>query len=496
MNKQLLTNAISTSLQFVLVGLSVFFLYRFLLIEIGPERFGLWSLAVSLTTTSSAVGFGISAALVKYVAKYLVYNDQYKVALLIETALLTLIVVIGVVLFPLYYLFEFLFSRIVEGELFFEGIRMLPFVLVAFWVSNIGQVYWSAVDGYQRIDIRNLALTLINGILFVILAFWFTPQLGLMGLAYAYLIRAVVWLIYGAVIIKKLSPKVKVLGFRWRYSLLKEMLSYGLSFQVISISQIVIDPIMKYLVARFGSLGMVGYFELAFQMVKQLKGVLSSANGVIVPAVAELYENAKERLEAVYESTFQLVFYINSPFYAVLITLIPFISKIWIGYVESNFVFFSTVLSVAFFINSLVGPAFFINMGTGKLKHNVYSHLIITVSSVVLGFFMGKAFGGKGVGGSLGVSIIIGSVYLMYMYSKEAKLTYSILFSVENLRLMFSIGLFIFGVKIFNGVLNLKELDMSIQLLILLSLFVVVNFYPIWNHSKRRELQKWVLNYF
>lgn len=492
MNKQLLTNALSSSIQFILVGASVFFLYRFLLTEIGPERLGLWSLAIALMTTSNVIGLGLRVAVVKYVAKYLVYDDQKKVALLIETALLTVAVIFGVVLVPLYYLFEFLFSKIVEGDLFLESIAIMPFILFAFWISSLNQIFWAAVDGYQRIDIRNIAFTLANG-LYVFLAVWLTPRFGLMGLAYAHLSRSTTFLIFGVVVIKMLSSEVKVLSFRWDRSLFKEMFSYGKNFQIISISQIVMDPVTKYYLAQFGSLEMVGYFEMAFQMVRQIGGIILSANSAIVPVIAELQENARERLKKIYENIYLVLFFINLPFYAILITLVPIISKIWIGFVENDFVFFAIVLSLAYFVDSLVGPAYFINMGTGNLKHNVLSHLIIASISAGFGYLLGKEFGGRGVVVSLSIAISVGSLYLMAMYSKEEDVSLRFMFSVENRNLIFSVGLFVLGVRIIFDMPILRNMNVMIQISIIFIMFALLNFLPIWNHSKRKEIQGWVL---
>ena len=51
--RQTLVNALASILQFVVIGLGLFFLYRFLLDQIGVEGLGLWSVVMSITTATS-----------------------------------------------------------------------------------------------------------------------------------------------------------------------------------------------------------------------------------------------------------------------------------------------------------------------------------------------------------------------------------------------------------------------------------------------------------
>ena len=57
--------------QVVLVGISLFILYRFLLRSIGIERMGVWSVVLATTSVANVANLGISASVVRFVAKYL-----------------------------------------------------------------------------------------------------------------------------------------------------------------------------------------------------------------------------------------------------------------------------------------------------------------------------------------------------------------------------------------------------------------------------------------
>ena len=76
--KRVLVNSVMTVLQTVVSGLTLFFLYRFLLSVIGVEQLGIWSLILATASVSQIVIFGLSGSIVKCVA-----NDMVKAGCLV-----------------------------------------------------------------------------------------------------------------------------------------------------------------------------------------------------------------------------------------------------------------------------------------------------------------------------------------------------------------------------------------------------------------------------
>ncbi len=189
------------------------------------------------------------------------------------------------------------------------ALDILPYALFSIWLMMIVSVFQSALDGFQRIDLRSIILTcssILNLILCIILA----PSYGLMGVAYARVAQMSVTLITSWIVLKRYI-KLPILPCKWNKQLFREILSYGLKYQTISIATMFYDPVTKGLLSKFGSLSMVGYYEMASRMVQQFRALVVSANQVLFPAIADLKEIDPEKIASVYRTSYQLIFYLS-----------------------------------------------------------------------------------------------------------------------------------------------------------------------------------------
>jgi O-antigen/teichoic acid export membrane protein len=317
-----------------------------------------------------------------------------------------------------------------------------------------------------------------------------------MGLAFAYLIRSVTLLIGSKWLLSRLLPSLSIIPCHWNRSLFREMLNYGINFQIISVVQIMLDPITKSLMTKFGGLSMTGYYEMAYRMVTQLRGVLVFSNSVIVPVVADLNERTSEAIFRVYQSSFKLLLFLSFPFYGFIIALIPAISQIWIGHFEKVSAFFGIIVSVAYFINTLCGPAYFSNLGTGRLKDNVVSHIIMGVLNLTLGYVLGKLYGGYGVVLAWAVSVGVGSAYLFIAYSIHEKASIGFLVSREDV-IQGIISLFaLFGPAIIYYY-SFEKFHWSsiLQAGLVIMVYTIGIFLPAWRHSMRTRIQGWLIHF-
>ena len=113
---------------------------------------------------------------------------------------------------------------------------------------------------------------------------------------------------------------------------------------------------------------MVTYFEMANKLIMQFRAIVVNANQVLVPVISELQEKQQERIASLYQQTYEILFFISLTVYSAIAILIPLISEVWIGSHNVTFINFSYIILMALFLNTMVGPAYFSNMGTGMLK--------------------------------------------------------------------------------------------------------------------------------
>lgn len=491
--RQVLVNAIMSIVQVISLGGILFILYRFLLTTIGVEQLGIWSLVLTTTAVTRIGDLGLSAGVVKFVAKYVARGEHETVAGVIQTAVLSIGTFIGLILLALYPFARWLLGLIVPEGGLESALSILPFALVSLWLTLITSVFQAGLDGCQRIDLRS-ALLIGGAAFYLLVCFVLVPIYGLMGLAYAQAIQTGIVLVGSWFLLKRRLPILPAIPYRWSRSLFREMVGYGINFQVISIAQMLYDPITKWLLTRFGGLAMVGYYEMASRMILQFRALIVSANQVLVPAIADLQEKKPEIIRVVYRDSYRLLIYLALPLYSIIIACTPVISKLWIGHYEGTFVLFTILLAAGWFLNTLNSPAYFVNLGIGELRWNTISHIVIGVLNGGLGLLWGKLYGGIWVVIAWVFSLAAGSSIIILAYHLRHKIPLSELLPRESrMTTLACVISMLIALMIYYPAHHLFSI-ITVSSLVLLSFLAIVAL-PLWLHPMRKRLIGWIGQY-
>jgi O-antigen/teichoic acid export membrane protein len=488
--KQILINSIMSVLQILIISIVLFFLYKFLLGTIGAEKFGIWSLVLATTAVTQIADLGLSGGVVKFVAKYIARGEKENVLGVIQTAALTIGATVGFVLAAGYPVIKWVLRLIMPLESFPLAVEILPFAFLALWLCMLTSIFQSGLDGYQRFDIRSLIL-IFGAFFHLLLCFWWVPKYGLMGLAYAKVVQNGLVMIVSWLALRRSIPSLPLLPFRWNKKLFKEMIGYSVNFQIISVANMLYDPITKALLSKFGGLSMVGYYQMAGKMIQKLHALIIAANQVLVPAIADLKEKNPEKIRHVYDTSYRLLFYLIFPLYLLVIISLPLISEIWIGYYEGAFVAFSALLSLGWLLNTLSSPAYHTNLGTGKLFWNVVGHVVIALLNVGLGILLGVLYQGTGVIVGWMLSLALGSSIIYLSYHIRYRLPLSSLVPEESRKniaaCLVGLLLVIAIYQIWGDTIPLTSLS-ALSILLFLGIISI----PYWVHPMRKRLFNWV----
>ena len=487
--RQLLMNAITSLIQVIVVGASLFFLYRYLLKTIGVEQLGIWSIVLATSSVASVAKKGLSGSAVKYVAKYLAREDEETVSKVIQTTILTIGGISGVTLLAIYPLVRWILTIIITDDNILIAHDILPYALLSMWLMILSSVYYSGLDGYQRTDLRSWIL--MSGAVFLLaLAHIVVPMYGLKGLAYAQVAQGLLVLLLSWATLRIKLSILPILPTKWDKALFKEMVGYGLNLQITNILQALYDPLTKAMLAKFGSLSMVGFYEMASRMVVQFRTLIIASNQVLVPTIADLHEKGSTDLQNIYKKSYELILYIAIPFFSAIVVFTPIISRLWIGHHEQTFVVFSYLLTLGWFFNTLIGPAYFSNLGTGEVKWNTIGHVVIGVLNVVLCITFGNLFGGNAVVAGWVISLSVGSLLITFVYHKRHNIPLRDLFPKQNrgLTIMVSVGiaLAVGTYQFLNNKISLPAMMGTIVLIYSASIFI-----PLWIHPIRKKFVKW-----
>jgi O-antigen/teichoic acid export membrane protein len=479
--KRIALNAFTSSMQVLLAGFVYFLLYRYLLNTLGSKELGVWSLVLSTASLATMANFGITAGLVKFIAEYDAKSNRESVNRLIFTAFTTVTAFFGVLIILLYFILNQLLAKIVEPSYVSIARQMLPFSLGTLFINELGGIFTSVLDGFQKNYKRNI-LYILSSFIFLGGSYLLVPKYHLLGVAYAQIAQSAFVAISAFILASGLFDAKIFTRMSWDKTIFKHIFSYGTKFQLISICQMMYEPTTKALLSKFGGLSILGYYEMASRLVSQVRALIVNANQVVVPVIANAAVTNKTSIGKIYAGSMSIVLFITVPLMTGLIFFAAPVSAVWIGHVEPAFVFSVSVLSVGMFFNIMGTPAYYGFLGEGKLNLILAMHALIAVINLVCGYFLGKAFPGYGAIIGWGIALVIGSSKILLSYQKHHALSFRSFFVWKDYLLLFAgaaltISSFIFFKMLYKGsshnFIQLSIIEAVLFLILFLPLLIV-----------------------
>jgi len=488
-HKRIFLNAVMSIIQILVLGVTVFFLYRYLLDVLGIEKLGVWSLVVASSSVTRIANLGLSGSVVKFVAKYAAHDQHQTVARLLETAILSTALGIGLLLLIILPFMKELLQLFLADQLLMEAVNIMPVAMLSVWLSTISLLITGGLDGYQRIDLRSQIMS-ISAILYTGLSILLVKRFDLLGLAYAQVLQYVFVGVVGIFFLRRLAP-IPMVPHHWDKTLFKEMFAYGINFQAITLVTMLYEPVTKALLAWLGNIADVGYYEMASRMITQFRSLVVSANQVLVPAIADMTETIPEQVQDIYRDSLSVVSYITIPLYFSLAAFIPSISILWIGTFQPTFIAASYLLIVGWCINTLAAPAYFAYLGDGRLQWNTYSHITIGVLNVLFGSLLGWLWGGIGVIAGWSLALVIGSIVIIASYHQIYHCSWKLIFSRANFQLLLAGCVILFCTLTFYYRLA-NEDALYLNVSVITMIIILIGILPMWLHPIRARLIQWI----
>ena len=479
-------NAAMATTQVIVIGISFFALFRFLLGTIGIEKVGIWSLVLATTNVTRISELGFANSVLQFVSRYLAKGEPLRATWVVETATITVAALGGFALILLYPFLGWAIERLVPAASLSEARGLLPFTVVSLWCSILASIIHSGLDGIQRADLRSIVL-MSSQLIFVGAVFYLVPDNGLKGVALAQVIQSLWSLCISWLVLKANLGGLGIIPYRWSASLFREMFGYAASFQLNGMAQLLFEPTTKALLSKWGTLSDVGYFEMASRMVMQIRSLLVAANQVMVPVITTQQERTPTHIPDTYKRCYDIMSYLSIPMFSFLLVITPLISEVWIGRYEPTFVLFAVLLVASWMMNTFTVPAYLAFVGTGQLRWNTLSHILVGLTNLILGYMLGHMFGSIGVIVGTCLSILAGSLMTLLTFHAEHQVDLQGLVTRDSRALLMWA---IFGVG--GGLLMYYFLNDAVALWIVMilvcGLFAGVIGPTMWRHQIRTFL--------
>ncbi|WP_243346182.1 oligosaccharide flippase family protein [Parabacteroides sp. FAFU027] len=474
-NHKVKLNVISSASQVIIIGLVYFFLYKYLLTQLNIELLGVWSVVLATSSLANLANFGISSSVVRYVALYSTENDVEKIKKLVFTSglfLLGLFTFLSAVIYPFA---GFILKLAINEKHINIALSILPYSLICLITNAVAGVFSSVLDGLQKNYIRSLVFS-ASALFLLGTTILLTPRFGLKGVAMAQVAQSIFSLI-GCLLLVIRTIKYNPFKWNWNKPIFKEIFSYGMKFQVISLFSMFNEPVTKALLAKFGGLAFTGYYEMANRLIMQVRGVIVNANQSLIPVLINKGKENHDHWLAFYKKTFYSVFMIALFIIGSVYLGSNVFSIIWIGHDEKAFSNIVTILSFSIFINLLCSPAYFSVLADGNLNILIKSQFWIAAINLVLGISFGLFYNGYGIVIAGFLSILFGTVYLTINFHKSKNTSLNYIISGTNIKLFTLMSCIIFTAKHFiNGQLFTLQIQIGLVCLTLF-IYTLVFFY-------------------
>lgn len=416
--KRLFNNAAFSALQTVVSAVLLFFLYRFLLKQLGAEQLGIWAIVLASTSVGRLTDMGLAGAIVKFVANCNATGQGEKSSRLVQTAALTIGAALGTLALLALPVLHILLHWVLPETAISSALQILPYAIGSLFFAMISGIFQSGIDACHRMDIKNIILVSCNFI-YIGTTVFLVPRYGLLGIAIAQVIQSILLVCSSWLVLKKLIPSLPVLPCRWYKAEFREMVGYATNFQIGMLAGMFFDPVTKFLLAKYGNLSQTAYYEMANQLLQKARSVIVSAQQALVPEIAGGKFNNQKDLATLYQKAYGLSFLLVLPYYIGIALALPLISILWIGHYEPFFVTCGAIVSIGWLATNLSAIPYFFNIGTGTLIWNTANHILNGILNITLGAVLGYHFSGLGVVIAAACALIVPNILLILVVNQR-----------------------------------------------------------------------------
>jgi len=402
-------NAIASGVQAIATAVILFVTYRFLVRTLSTEQFGLWALVASIAAVARLGDFGLGASLSRFVAVELAAGQRPAAASLVQSSTLAVALLAGAFAFLLYWPARAFLPRIVPEGLIGEARALLPYTLASLVLLVVGLTLSGALEGCQRF-VQRAAVGIAGSLALLVGALLLVPGHGVVGVGMAQVVQAIVVVLLAWALTRRELSIGALLPARFALSDLRKVWQFGLGVQAITLTQLLVEPLAKILMTRFGGLAATGLFELAYRVTTQLRAPLVAACQVMLPAVAATDPADRPALREINARAGARLRPISVMAFGALLVAWPLVSLFLVGHVDRFLVGVGVVLTLAWFVNTLSAPAYFTLLGQGNASWNLLGHLLTAVLTVVLCSLLGHLIGAAGVAGGYSIAVAAGSM--------------------------------------------------------------------------------------
>lgn len=377
-----------------------FFLSPFLVHTLGDTRYGIWTIIAAFSGYLSLLDFGVSSAVMRYVAKYHAENNKDKINAVLSSALVVFIIITSCIalLSPA---ISYLFIRFIDTSQEYEEIISLLIIIVSIdiCIFILSGLFKGALSGFQRFDIINIT-TFCSGLYKALMFYAFLSKgYGLITMALvsisANLLIATSYYVF-------LNKQFLFLEFKIKSATKiqsKELVGHSKYSFITMLANQIIYYSDVFIIGYFLSITHVTYYTIAWSLCEYIKRFCLAASRAFVPAFSQSESlGDKEKLTELFLSGSKYMMIFSNLLSLGFMVLGGAFISLWMG---EKYMEVATPLLVIMFVSLFIqGPqliSYALLQGTSNHQFFSYTSLTIAVVNIILSVILVQSYGLIGV---------------------------------------------------------------------------------------------------
>jgi len=340
---------------------------------LGVERYGLWAVISVVLFFSQMGDLGINEAVIKYTAEEYGKKNFQEINSYIVTANLILIIPSLLIIIALTIFNENILDLLkLTGSLRQEIKYLIPFFGILTSLIFYSNIMWGTLKGVGRVDLANYIFIIVSFLQVIISIILIILGLGVWGLFLGNFILYIFLFILCFLILKKVF-KLEI--FRLNYfdiRKIKKLTKFGGTIFGSRLIAMFLDPFNRIIITRFIGLSAVAYYDISLKVVLSLRSLFQMGLSATMPKVSELNVssvNPKLEISNIHRKGMRFILFFALPFFVLMFLFGKPILNLWLGNNYGiNILMSLRFFLVAYFINLLSVPAYYIFMGIGKVR--------------------------------------------------------------------------------------------------------------------------------
>lgn len=412
-----LFNFIGKAVQMLVVIVSTPLLISYL----GIKLYGVWVILSTITNYYGLFDIGISSTYIKYVAEYNARKDWAKLSETIATGFYFSILVGGVVLLIGYALKNLILSIFIKDYADLSRICLVYIgALFLFCVAYIGQFFQSLLDGYQRMDLKNISLIIYRIINLCLIFFFLVIGWKIEGIIVAGLLSWLVLVIVNLYQTKKIFPQMSFSIKKINKKNLFVIISYGWKIQITQLASWCINNIDKLFLGYFATPPIVAIYDVASKVRLFSREPTIAYISTISPAASErtAVNLDMDIIKGFYDKCTRYLMIMALPLCAFIFVNADNLIYVWLGKGFKSSATVLQILIIGNMFNLLTGCGTQITRGIGRPDIEAKYTIWVTICMILFGYFFTKYFGMIGLAISSSLALGLPSIAFVFIFNK------------------------------------------------------------------------------